>query len=197
MEEKKDKKTQKQLITLIVLTMILLPFVLKTFIDTKNKKEEPKKSVWNTNSEQKDTIKDDNNDSSSGEEENDKNDLKSKIKNSYCDTYLTPEDSVYKDYIYYSTVVDNCALIANENNELISEYTLKAYNKALKEKSKWSKKFSNKENNSQVSLAYGKFTIKNKNGNILGFAVTITVNKSNETKIYALTKDNEWELVKE
>lgn len=200
MEEKKDKKTQKQLIVLIALTIILLPFVLRTFIETKNKKEEPKKSVWNTNSEQKDIIKDNNNDSPSEEEKNNKNNkdnLESKIKNSYCDTYLTPENSVYKDYIYYSTVVDNCALIADDNNELISEYTLKAYNKALKEKSKWSEKFSNKENNSQVSLAYGKFTIKNKNGNILGFAVTITVNKSNETKIYALTEDNEWELVKE
>lgn len=197
MEEKKDKKTQKQLIALIALTIILLPFVLRTFIETKNKKEEPNKSVWNTNSEQKDTIKDNNNDSPSEGKKDNKDNLKSKIKNSYCDTYLTPEDSVYKDYIYYNTVVDNCVLIANDNNELISEYTLKAYNKALKEKSKWSEKFSNKENNSQVSLAYGKFTVKNKNGNILGFAVTITVNKASETKVYALTKDDEWELVKE
>lgn len=114
------------------------------------------------------------------------------INNSNCDRDLNPINSIYNKYIYYNTIKNGCAMITEDNSKYIAEYTAKAYNKAVSLKSKWEDTYIESKSDETGTFAYGKYTIKNKNGNILGFAITLTYN----TSVYALDSNDNWVLIK-
>lgn len=117
-----------------------------------------------------------------------------KVTNSYCDKDLEPTEGNFKNYIYYGAVKDGCALIETENSNYVAEYSKKAYSKATSLKSKWDEKY--KKDGENISYSYGKYTIKNKNGNTLGWAVTLTYNNGLKYETYALDSSDNWVLVK-
>ena len=210
------KSNTKTLIALILLIIILIPFTTSVYNKNSNKIDDKKTNPFyeeKVNNDNDDIIDKTTVDSEPLQEpvtekttttvNNNKNastttaptTTQATIKNSYCDTNLTPIDGDFKNYIYYSAVHEGCALIEKENSKIVGEYTTKAYNKALNLKSKWANKYAT-ENNNNTSYTYGKFTIKNSNGNTIGWAVTLTYNTGLKFETFALDSNDEWHLVK-
>lgn len=186
-ELQEEQIVNKKLIIMIIVTVLLLPFVIMTYVNNLNKIEE----TLAENPYYEESI-------DNIEKEADKHEEIIKISNSYCDNITISTEPKLEKYIYYNTVQDNCAMITQENSKLIGEYTTKAYKKATSLKEKWEETFpdvANEEGNKHFT--YGKQTIKNKNGNIIGFVVTLTYNNSFIGKTYALNPNtDEWELIK-
>jgi hypothetical protein len=209
------KSNTKTLIALILLIIILIPFTISVYNKNSNKIDDEKTNPFyeeKVNNDNDDIIDKTTVDSEPLQEPvtekttttvtNNKNTsttaattTQATIKNSYCDTNLTPVDGDFKNYIYYSAVHEGCALIEKENSKIVGEYTTKAYNKALNLKGKWADKYAT-ENNNNTSYTYGKFTIKNSNGNTIGWAVTLTYNTGLKFETFALDSNDEWHLVK-
>lgn len=191
LNQNKKQSNTKLFIALTILIIILIPFTISIYNNRQEEKKNKENSFYVEETENTNTKENLDNKEIIDEKEN----VGSQIVNSYCDTDLIPEEKDYEEFIYYSAIDNGCALIEKENSKVVGDYTTKAYNKALSLKSDWSNKYQ-KESDNNTSFTYGKYTVRNRNGNILGWAVTLTYNTGLKFETYALDKNNDWQLIK-
>lgn len=112
--------------------------------------------------------------------------------NSYCDTNTTPRtvQSRYVDYIYLSAVDSKgCVLINDKTNaQYIYKQKLKMINLAEAKKALFVEQVSN----SAYSIKTDEITIKNSNGNIIGWGIQLIYSEGVKSGRYLLKSNDEW-----
>lgn len=188
-----ESNINKNLIIVIIAILVLTPIAIFT---TLNKKDSPKSSNEATVIENKKNSDIDSSGQTSVKTPENGQKKADAIHNSYCDMDLTPTINYLKDYIYTSAVTDGCAIISTENPEYISKKTTEAYNKAVVMKDKWLKQYSDKvDTASMVNFVFGQYTILNKNGNTLGWVITLSYHIGLNGAQYYLNTNDEWVLI--
>lgn len=161
---KKDKEVT-QIIILLIVTLILL--IIALFITEKrNKKEETTNDI--TTEVVTTTVP---------------------FKNEYCDTNHTPIAAhlKYSAYIYISAIDEKgCGLIDNKDNKsYIAEKQLEAATMA-------DEKVSSLVLPSGAAIKTGQTTIRNENGNILGWVIQAFYSDGINSNKYILNTNDEW-----
>lgn len=112
--------------------------------------------------------------------------------NSYCDTNTTPRtvQSRYVDYIYLSAVDSKgCVLINDKTNaQYIYKQKLKMINLAEAKKALFVEQVSN----NAYSIKTDEITIKNSNGNIIGWGIQLIYSEGVKSGRYLLNSNDEW-----
>ena len=194
-----DKLITRNLILIIIVTLILIPIAVFTFVLRKSDTATPSQKASGEASE---AITPNSGELGADSKKASKTPKKGKlddnenyiIKNSYCDSDLTPVNSKYGKYIYYSAIKDNCALVIDENLDYYNEFQVSSYSKAISMKNAWLEQYKNvwEKTTSPINFTYGKYTILNENGNLLGWTLTLSYNSGMEGYQYALDKTDKW-----
>lgn len=111
-----------------------------------------------------------------------------------CDKDKKAKASKYSNYLYVSGMINGCA-VNKDDEETIKQKEAYARQIATRTKDSWMSEYMSTitKGGTKVSFLYGSEPIKNKNGNIIGWAVVISIDNEETVTHYVLNpKNDKW-----